>query len=97
MVTVTPFMGKLKVHIQQFYINGNGEIKPGKSGIMPEIEEFNELVKLIPQIKMSIERYEREDIGIPSSPFKLDLPVLNLNTVFLPSPPTQEPILITRD
>ena len=31
-VTVTPFMGKLKVHIRQFYVNGNGEIRPGKSG-----------------------------------------------------------------
>ena len=87
MVTVTPFMGKLKVHIRQFYVNGNGEVRRGKSGIMLEIEEFNELVNLIPQIKMSIERYEREDTGIPSNPFKLDLPVLDLDTVFLPSPP----------
>ena len=77
-VTVTPFMGKRKVHIRQFYGNGNGEIKPGKSGITLEIEEFNELVKLIPQVKTSIERYEREDTGIPSSPFKLDLPVLHI-------------------
>ena len=45
----------------------------------------------------SIERYEREDTGIPSSPFKLDLPVLNLDMVFLPSPPSQEPIPITLD
>ena len=33
LVMVTPFVGKLKVHIQQFYINGNGEIQPGKNGI----------------------------------------------------------------
>ena len=38
MVTVTPFMGKLKVHIRQFYLNENGEMKPGKSGIVLEIE-----------------------------------------------------------
>ena len=55
MVTVTPFMGKLKVHIRQFYINGNGEIKPGKGSIVLEIEEFDKLVELIPQIKKSIE------------------------------------------
>ena len=67
MVTVTPFMGKLKVHIRQFYVNGNGEIKPGKSGIMLEIEEFYELIELTPQVKMSIERYELKDSGIPSS------------------------------
>ena len=69
-------------------------MKPGKSGI---IEEFYELVELIPQIKTSIERYELKDTGIPSSPFKLDLPVLDLDMVFLPSPPMQEPIPITRD
>ena len=97
MVTVIPFMGKLKVHIRQFYVNGNGEIKPGKSGIVLEIKEFYKLVELIPQIKRSIERYELKDTVIPSSPFQLDLPVLDLDTVFLPSPPSQEPISIARD
>ena len=97
MVTVTPFMGKLKVHIRQFYVNGNGEIKPGKSGIVLEIEEFDKLIELIPQIKKSIESYELKDTVIPSSPFQLDLPVLDLDTVFLPSPPSQEPTSIARD
>ena len=97
MVTVTPFMGRLKVHIRQFYIDGNGEIKPGKSGIVLEIEEFNKLIELIPQIKESIERYDLKDTAIPSSPFQLDLPVLDLDSVFLPSPPIQEPISISRD
>ena len=32
MVTVTPFMGKLKVHIGQFYENEKGEKKPGSTG-----------------------------------------------------------------
>ena len=97
MVTVTPFMGKLKVHIRQFYVNGNSEIKPGKSGITLEIEEFYKLVQLIPQIKRSAARYELKDTVIPSSPFQLDLPVLDLDPVFLPSPPSQEPIPFTRD
>ena len=97
MVTVTPFMGKFKVHIRQFYVDGNGEIKPGKSGVVLEIKEFYKLVELIPQIKRSIERYELKDTVIPSSPFQLDLPVLDLDAVFLPSPPSQEPIPIARD
>ena len=97
MVTVTPFMGKLKVRIRQFYVDGNGKIKPGKSGIVLEIEEFYKLVELIPQIKRSIERYELKDTVIPSSPFQLDLPVLDLDSVFLPSPPSQGPISIARD
>ena len=62
-----------------------------------ELEEFDQLVKLIPQIQESISKYELRDTGIPSSPFKLDLPVLDLDTVFLPSPPSQEPIPIIRD
>ena len=97
MVTVIPFMGKLKVHIRQFYVNGNGEIKPGKSGIELEIKEFYKLVEPIPQIKRSIERYELKDTVIPSSPFQLDLPVLDLDMAFLPSPPSQQPIPIVRD
>ena len=55
------------------------------------------MVELIPQIKESIERYEFKDSEIPSSPFQLDLPVLDLDSVFLPSPPLQKPISIARD
>ena len=46
---------------------------------------------------MSIEKYELKDTGILLSPFKLDLPVLDLDMVFLPSPPMQEPIPVTQD
>ena len=80
MVTVTPFLGKLTIHICQFCVAGNGEMKPGKNDITLEIKEFYELVKLIPQIKMSIKRYELKDTRIPSSPFELDLPVLDLDS-----------------
>ena len=55
------------------------------------------MVELIPQIKESIERYELKDSKIPSSPFQLDLHVLDLDTVFLPSPPLQEPTSIPHD
>ena len=85
MVTLTPFMGKLKVHIGQFYANERGEKKPGKSGIALEIQEFNKLVKLIPKVQDCIARYKLRDTGISSSPFELDLPVLDLDPLFLPS------------
>ena len=97
MVTVTPFMGKLKVHIRQFYVNEEGEKKPGKNGIVLDLEEFGALVKVVPKVQDSIARYELKDTGIPSSPFELDLPVLDLDTVFLPSPSSQEPIPIIRN
>ena len=97
MVTVTPFMGKLKVHMRQFYVNEKGEKKPGKNGIVLELDEFEALAKLVPKVQNSIARYELRDTGIPSSPFELDLPVLELDTVFLPSLPSQEPIPIIRN
>ena len=51
MVPVTPFLGKLKVHIRQFYVNEEGEKKPGKNGIVLELDEFKALVKLVPKSK----------------------------------------------
>ena len=72
-------------------------MKPGKSGITLEIQEFYELVKLISQIKMNIARYELKDSEIPSSPCQLDLPVLDIDTVFLPSPPSRGSTPIIRN
>ena len=54
MVTVTPFNANLKVHIRQFYVNENDEIKASSIGIILSVEQFNELVKLIPKIQDSI-------------------------------------------
>ena len=73
MVTVTPF----NVNIRQFYVNGNGEMKPGKSGITLELNKFDKLVKLIPQIESSIKRYELKDIGVSTTPLELDIPVFD--------------------
>ena len=67
MVTVTPFNANLKVHIRQFYVNGNGEMKASRIGITLSVEEFNELVKLIPKIKVSITQYKLQNIA-PSPP-----------------------------
>ena len=69
-------MEKLKVHIRQFYMNEKGEKKPGKNGIVLELEEFKAVVKLVPKVQDSIARYELKDTGIPSSLFELDLAVL---------------------
>ena len=96
MLTVTPLNGHLKVHIRQFYVNKNSETKAGRIGITLSVEEFNELVKLIPQVQDSIARYELRDTGI-SSPFAVsqaEAIIPDLDTVFLPSPPSQEPISI---
>ena len=57
-------------------MNGNGEMKPGKSGITLE---FEELVKLIPKAQDSIARYELKDTGVSTTPMELDIPVLDLD------------------
>ena len=71
--------------------------KPDKNGITLELEISEPFAKLVPKIQDSIARYELRDTGIPSSPFELDLPVLDLDMVFLPSPPSQRPIPIIRN
>ena len=45
MVTVTPFMGKLKVHIRQFYVNEKGEKKPSKNGTVKTRHQETRLLK----------------------------------------------------
>ena len=73
MVTVTPFDGK--VHIKQFYVNKNGEIKAGRIRITLSVEEFNKLVKLIPKVQDSIAQYKLQDTGpSPLPPPLPDLP-----------------------
>ena len=83
MVTVTPFNANLKVHIRQFYVNGNGEMKASRIGITLSVEEFNELVKLIPKIQDSIVRYKLQEIG-PSPPAALPVlppPIIDLEKI----------------
>ena len=84
MVTVTPCdNANLKVHIRQFYVNGNGEMKASRIGITLSVEEFNELVKLIPKIQDSIVRYKLQEIG-PSPPPSLPVlppPIIDLEKI----------------
>ena len=95
MLTVGPFNGDLKVHIRQFHVNGNGEMKAVRIGITSlSLEEFDKLITLIPQVQGSIARFELRATGISSSPFAVSQaePIfLDLDFVFLPSPPSQEP------
>ena len=56
-------------------------------------------MKLIPQVQDSIAQYELRDTGI-SSPFAVSQaePIFpDLDSIFLPSPPSQDPIPIIRN
>ena len=70
MVTVTPFNANLKVHIRQFYVNENAEMKASRIGVTLSVEEFNKLVKRIPKVQDSIAQYKLQDTG-PSPPSSL--------------------------
>ena len=50
----------------------NGEMKASRIGVTLSVEEFNELVKLIPKIQDSIAQYKLQDTG-PSPPPPLPL------------------------
>ena len=91
MVTVTPFNANLKVHIRQFYVNENGEMKASRIGITLSVEEFNELVKLIPKIQDSIVRYKLQEIG-PSPPPPLPVlpPIIDLEKILTDLGPKEE-------
>ena len=71
-VTVMPFNANLKVHIRQFYVNENGEMKASRIGVTLSVEKFNELMKLNPKIQDSIAQYRLQDTG-PSPPPPLSI------------------------
>ena len=70
MVTVTPFNANRKVHIRWFYVNENGEMKASRIRVTLSVEEFNELVKLIPKVQDSVAQCKLPDTG-PSPPSPL--------------------------
>ena len=72
----------------------------GRIGITLSLEEFDNLVTLIPQVQDSIARFELRDTGIGSSPFAVSQgePIFpDLDSIFLPSPPSHESISNIRD
>ena len=71
-VTVTPFNASFKVHIRQFYVNENGEMKASRIGVTLSAQEFNELAKLIPKVQDSIAQYKLQGTG-SSPPPLIDL------------------------
>ena len=63
----------LKFTSVQFYVNENGEMKASRIGITLSVEEFNELVKLIPKMQDSIAQYKLHDIAPSPPPPLIDL------------------------
>ena len=82
------FNANPKVDIRQFYVNENGEMKASRIGIILSVEEFNELVKLIPKIQDSIAQYKLHDIS-PSPPV-LPPPLIDLENILTDLSPKEK-------
>lgn len=57
-VTISMFKNKVRVDIREYYLN-NEEWLPGKKGISLDLEQFEELEKLLPLIKESCDELKK--------------------------------------
>jgi hypothetical protein len=53
-VTISEFRNKVRVDVREYYLNDDGEKKPGKKGISLSLEEWNKLKDLMPKIESAI-------------------------------------------
>ncbi|XP_027195517.2 single stranded-binding protein c31A [Dermatophagoides pteronyssinus] len=53
-LTVSEFKNKVRVDIREFYLNEDGERKPGKKGISLSMDEWKKIVENMDKIKKMI-------------------------------------------
>ena len=53
-ITVSEFRGKTRVDIREFYLNDEGEKKPGKKGISLSLQEWEKLKELTSKIDKAV-------------------------------------------
>ncbi|XP_035425898.2 activated RNA polymerase II transcriptional coactivator p15-like [Cygnus atratus] len=53
-VRVSCFKGKVLVDIREFYVDKEGDMKPGRKGIALSAEQWNQLKKIIPDIDAAV-------------------------------------------
>ncbi|KAI8945512.1 transcriptional Coactivator p15-domain-containing protein [Xylaria longipes] len=53
-VTIQDFKGKTFINIREYY-ESNGELRPGKKGIMLPLEQYNALLTAIPAVNTELE------------------------------------------
>ncbi|CAH1376660.1 hypothetical protein MTP99_018065 [Tenebrio molitor] len=54
-VKLTEFKGKWYVNIREFY-NADGELRPGKKGIMLTMEQWHKFKEVVPELEDAIKR-----------------------------------------
>ncbi|XP_074834666.1 activated RNA polymerase II transcriptional coactivator p15-like [Carettochelys insculpta] len=56
-VRVSCFKGKVLVDIREFYIDKEGDTKPGRKGIALSAEQWNHLKEIIPDIDAAVKKF----------------------------------------
>ncbi|KAG2464126.1 TCP4 polymerase, partial [Polypterus senegalus] len=56
-VRVSCFKGKVLIDIREFYMDKEGDTKPGKKGIALNPEQWNQLKELVPEIDAAIRKF----------------------------------------
>ncbi|KAB0793861.1 hypothetical protein PPYR_13487 [Photinus pyralis] len=54
-VKLTEFKGKWYVNIREFY-DADGELKPGKKGIMLTMEQWHKFKEIVPELEEAVKR-----------------------------------------
>ncbi|NXE56623.1 TCP4 polymerase, partial [Casuarius casuarius] len=56
-VRVSCFKGKALVDIREFYVDKEGDTKPGRKGIALSAEQWKQLKKIIPEIDAAVKKF----------------------------------------
>uniref|UniRef100_A0A8C2TFI4 Activated RNA polymerase II transcriptional coactivator p15 n=1 Tax=Coturnix japonica TaxID=93934 RepID=A0A8C2TFI4_COTJA len=56
-VRVSCFKGKVLVDIREFYMDKEGDMKPGRKGIALSAEQWNQLKEIVPDIDAAVKKF----------------------------------------
>ncbi|RWA03446.1 hypothetical protein EKO27_g11658 [Xylaria grammica] len=54
-IAIQNFKGKSYINIREYYSDASGELRPGKKGIMLTLEQYNALLKAVPQLNAELQ------------------------------------------
>ena len=53
-ITVSEYRGKQYINLREYYLNDDGELKPGKKGISLTVEQWNKLTEQADAVELLI-------------------------------------------
>ncbi|KAI0024179.1 PC4-domain-containing protein [Xylariomycetidae sp. FL0641] len=67
-ITISDFKGKKYVNIREYYTDASGEMKPGKKGIMLNLDQYNALLLAMPAVNSELEAQGHELPDLSAAP-----------------------------